>query len=520
MQPTAHSTGTIDLAKLEGMLSLLRSDELREIERIVADASPIWVPLPGPQTDAYNSPADILYYGGSAGGGKSDLLLGLALTNHRHSIIFRRQSVQLIGIQARLLDEILRSRTGWNGQSDILQRPDGRRIEFGSCNNAGDEIKYQGRPHDLLGFDEIPHFLESQFRFLCGWMRSTIPGQRTRIVCAGNPPTDVDGRWVIKFWAPWLDPTHARPAQPGELRWYTTINGQDVEVEDGSPQVIDGRTVYPMSRTFIPSSISNNPFLLKTGYEATLMALPEPLRSQMLLGDFRAGVEDSAWQLYPTSWVDAAMARWTPDGKKGAMDSAGADIARGGRDLTVVSTRYGNWYDKLAFVPGSQTPTGSVAAGFIIQHLRDRAVAHIDACGVGGETVGHLESNGVQTMALVGYDTDSCIGQHDKATGKLRFVNRRALDHWRLREALDPVTGDNIALPPDDELKGDLCAVMWKLMPNGIQVEKKEDIKKRTGRGLHKGDAVVLASIKTPKISLINARKASHVADWNPFDAL
>lgn len=37
-----------------------------------------WRPLPGPQTMAYSSPADELFYGGAAGGGKTDLLLGVA----------------------------------------------------------------------------------------------------------------------------------------------------------------------------------------------------------------------------------------------------------------------------------------------------------------------------------------------------------------------------------------------------------------------------------------------------------
>ena len=37
-----------------------------------------WSPLPGQQTIAYHSPADILFYGGAAGGGKTDLLVGVA----------------------------------------------------------------------------------------------------------------------------------------------------------------------------------------------------------------------------------------------------------------------------------------------------------------------------------------------------------------------------------------------------------------------------------------------------------
>jgi hypothetical protein len=40
--------------------------------------SPLWVPNVGRQSEAYDSLADELFYGGSAGGGKTELALGLA----------------------------------------------------------------------------------------------------------------------------------------------------------------------------------------------------------------------------------------------------------------------------------------------------------------------------------------------------------------------------------------------------------------------------------------------------------
>src|SRR5215813_1111270 len=51
---------------------------------------PIWSPQKGQQDKAYNSDADVIGYGGAAGGGKSFLGLGLAATKHHRSIIFRR----------------------------------------------------------------------------------------------------------------------------------------------------------------------------------------------------------------------------------------------------------------------------------------------------------------------------------------------------------------------------------------------------------------------------------------------
>ena len=66
--------------------------EVRNREIIQSQNPPIllWSPQPGAQSDAYNSDADELFYGGAAGGGKTDLGLGLAFTQHRHAICFRR----------------------------------------------------------------------------------------------------------------------------------------------------------------------------------------------------------------------------------------------------------------------------------------------------------------------------------------------------------------------------------------------------------------------------------------------
>jgi hypothetical protein len=49
-----------------------------------------WVPNVGPQTEAYYSEADEIFYGGKAGGGKTDLGVGLALTEHQRTLILRR----------------------------------------------------------------------------------------------------------------------------------------------------------------------------------------------------------------------------------------------------------------------------------------------------------------------------------------------------------------------------------------------------------------------------------------------
>ncbi|MFQ5955518.1 MAG: terminase [Kiloniellales bacterium] len=460
-----------------------------ELDRLLTAGtrSILWEPIPGPQVAAYRSPADALLYGGQAGGGKTDLLIGLALTGHRRSIIFRREYEQLKAIIDRC-QAIIRDRRLYNAQDRVWRLGDGRRLELGACQHPGDEQKFQGRPHDLKAFDEVSHFLESQFRFLIGWNRTTAPGQRVRVVCTGNPPTHADGEWVIRYWAPWLDEQHPYPAGPGELRWFAALDGKDVEVEDGRPFVHKRELVRPKSRSFIPAAVTDNPYLMATGYVATLQALPEPLRSMLLHGDFGAAQEDDPWQVIPTAWIKAAQARWTA-GPSEAMTALGVDVARGGRDFTVLSPRHGPWFAEQRLYPGQTTPDGAQVAALVVGALEDGALVNIDVVGVGTSPFDHLRDNGVAANPL---NSAEASRARDRS-GRLGFVNKRAEWWWRMREALDPGHGQHLMLPPDRGLLADLAAPRWKLTARGIQVESKEDIMRRIGRSPDRGDAAVYA---------------------------
>lgn len=519
-------------AEIKALLPFLTEDEKRELDQLLTVGMPIWSSLPGPQTMAYESEADVIGFGGSAGGGKTDLACGLALTKHSVSAIFRREATQLNGILERL-SEMLGTTNGYNGQKNIWRLPKtlyGDRIDFGSAQHPGDETKQQGRPKDLLVIDEAANFLESQVRFLMGWVRTTKANQKCTTLMTFNPPTNAEGRWIIKFFAPWLDEKYPNPAMPGELRWFATIDGNDVEVADKRPFVIVGKErqydfnpsehspeniIKPQSRTFIPSRITDNPYLMETGYMATLQSLPEPLRSQMLKGDFKAGIEDDPWQVIPTPWVLASQARWKPLEAKGPMDSIGSDPARGGKDKHVISRRHGTWFDELIRYPGTEAPDGPTVAGQVIQIRRDLSPVHIDMTGWGSSPFDFLKTNGIQTVGIN-------FGSGSKGLsvqGNLKFANMRAEIWWRMREALDPMNPNPIALPDDPALLADLCAPKWSLVAGGIQIEDKEQIKKRIGRSTDDGDAVCLANIATIKEGFWNSGPQSSATrkDYDPF---
>jgi len=488
----------IDLspAELIELMKRLSPEEQAELDKLLTQGLPPWLPQVGPQTRAYESPADIIFYGGQAGGGKTDLLLGLSLTAQKHSILFRRQAVQLVGIEERMTN-ILGSRDGYNSQTGVWRLPVGGRVlELGSVKEPGDWMKYQGRAHDAKLFDEICHFTELQFRSLIGWMRTDDPTVRQRVVCAGNPPTDAEGEWVVRFWAPWLDPQHPNPAKDGELRWFVTDeNGKDLEVPGPEPVMVGKELMTPKSRTFIRSSVDDNLFLQTTGYKATLQALPEPLRSQMLRGDFMAGRSDPVWQLIPTEWIKAAQARWKPRDAKGQMTALGLDVSRGGEDKTSAARRHSEWFDEILTVPGKVTDDGPKAAGFVAPLIRNGACICVDAIGIGSSALDFIKGLNLLVLAVVGSESS---GEFSVA-GNLRFKNKRAEMYWRLREALDPTAEVPIALPPDSELLTDLAAVRYKVVQMGtyagIQIRDKDEIREAIGRSPDKGDSVAMTFV-------------------------
>ena len=163
-------------------------------------ASRPWVPNVGPQTEAYYSEADEIFYGGEAGGGKTDLGVGLALTEHQRTLILRRINKDALKIKPRI-EEILGSDSGYNGQLQRWKLKD-RQIDIAGCEQESDKQRFKGDPHDLIVFDEGTDFLESQYRFIIRWNRSIDPKQRCRVLVTSNPPTTADGLWVVKYWGP------------------------------------------------------------------------------------------------------------------------------------------------------------------------------------------------------------------------------------------------------------------------------------------------------------------------------
>lgn len=439
----------------------------------------------------------------------TDLMLGVAHQRHHSSIIFRREFTQLGDLIERsynLLEGMGRFRAS---PHPLWRLNDGRRIMFSGVERESDVNKHKGRPRDFMGFDELTEFTEFQFRFLKAWNRTSKDGQRCRVICTFNPPTHAEGDWVIRYFAPWLDRRYHRPAKDGEVRWFAMLDGVDREVLNGrkfkwplghSDRVLkDGEKqeeIQPESRTFIRSRVEDNPFLMATGYKATLQALPEPYRSLMLQGRFDVSQQDHPNQVIPTAWVEAAQARWKkrPIAQVIAeLEDIGVDVARGGLDKTVYALRCGNYVDDLIKHPGKATPDGQSIIRDLLILLGSAPASHvkikIDAVGVGTSPVDLGRMFGLRVMPMFGGGKSV---KRDKSK-RLGFFNKRAEWAWGLREALDPASGEDIELPPSRSLMADLCSMRHELVPRGLKIEAKEDIKERIGRSPDEGEAVIYA---------------------------
>lgn len=218
-----------------------------------------------------------------------------------------------------------------------------------------------------------------------------------------------------------------------------------------------------------------------------------------VLGEFHSSDEDS---VIPLAWVEAAVDRWQawhdlPEAERPPLSGRrvlGGDVARTGRDSTVIAPRHGPAIIYLETHDREDTmrTTARVQAARGSGKSAGKPVPVVDSIGVGGEVVDRLRELRVPVLAYTG----SAGTRARTRDGEFGFTNVRSAAYWRLRELLDPAFGDEIMLPPDDLLLSDLTAPTWSIttgVPPKIQIERKEDLVARLGRSPDRGDTVVMA---------------------------
>lgn len=205
------------------------------------------------------------FYGGAAGGGKSDCLLMCALQHvdikGYSAIIFRKTFADLVKPGA-LIDRarawlVNFPEVKWVDKEKkfvFYREQNGKMvqwstIQFGYLETDNDRFNYQGGEYQFIGFDELTHISEVCYKYMFSRIRRLkgvdIP---LRIRGASNPPEDDLGTWV-----------------------YNRFVNPDTK----EPGVV-----------FIPAGLNDNPYIDKEEYEEALDKLDAVSRARLKDGNW------------------------------------------------------------------------------------------------------------------------------------------------------------------------------------------------------------------------------------------
>lgn len=250
-------------------------------------------PQKGPQEAFLKNSANIVIYGGAAGGGKTFALLLECLRwiekSNFSAVIFRRTSTQVRN-SGGLWDTSLtiyplcggyprESRLEWQFSS-------GAKVSFANLEYDKDRFNWQGSQIPLIGFDELTHFSWSQFMYMFSRNRS-VSGIPSYIRATTNPDPD---SWVRHMISWWIDEEtgYAIPERSGIIRWFVVENDKIIWGSSKEELTKKDPERLPKSFSFIASTVYDNRILLDRdpGYLSSLKALSRFEREQLLMGNW------------------------------------------------------------------------------------------------------------------------------------------------------------------------------------------------------------------------------------------
>lgn len=268
---------------------------------------------PGPQTQFLQCNADVAFYGGSAGGGKTYGLLLNPLYNKDNpkfgAVTFRRTTKQVRsegGLWDTAIDLYSAIGARPNQQDLHFTWAEGMRHTFAHMEYEKNRFDWQGAQIPLIQFDELTHFTWKQFSYMLSRNRS-MSGVKGQIRGTCNPDPD---HWVRRF-IDWYigEDGYAITERSGVIRWFVTL-GDEVKWADTKQEALekygvpglsenDEGQIRPKSFTFILSRLKDNQILMKSdpGYISNLMAMTRVERAR-LLGD---GERGGNWNIRPSA---------------------------------------------------------------------------------------------------------------------------------------------------------------------------------------------------------------------------
>jgi len=277
-----------------------------------------------PQRQYLESRADIVIFGGAAGGGKTFSLLADPV-RHRdvkgfRALVFRRTfpEINLPGGLWEASESMYRDLGGLPSYgAKSWSWPSGASIKFTHMQREADKFNYLGAEITMIGFDQLELFTESMFFYMLNRNRS-LCGVKPYLRATCNPDPDC---WVAGFIAWWIDPDTGFPryGRSGVVRWFYRAGdaihwyGSREEAETAHPDL--AAEGPPFGVTFIPAKLDDNRVLLEKdpAYRSKLMAMDRVSRGRLLDGNWK--VRATAGSYFDRAEVERV------DGLPGDMDA-------------------------------------------------------------------------------------------------------------------------------------------------------------------------------------------------------
>lgn len=254
---------------------ILDKEEIKEERPIIFE------PNPGPQTLFLQAPELEVLFGGAAGGGKSYALIADPIRHfdneHFVGLLLRRTNDELRELiwKTKQLYPQIYPNARFSEKASEWRFPSGARLWMSYLDRDEDVLRYQGQAYSWIGFDELTHwptpypwdYLRTRLRAAKG------TGLENALAMRGTTNPGGPGHsWVKKMF---ID-----PAPPNTPFW-----AQDPETGETLVDPETGEKLF--RRIFIPSMLSDNPYLAEDGaYRRNLASLPERRKKQLLYGDW------------------------------------------------------------------------------------------------------------------------------------------------------------------------------------------------------------------------------------------
>lgn len=231
--------------------------------------------------------------------------------------------------------------------------------------------------------------------------------------------------------------------------------------------------------------------------------------------------EQSEHALIRLSWCEAALRRANDPQQGKALRvgprSLGVDVAQSENgDQAAIARGVGALLEAVIALP---CPNATALGRQVWVQMKDAGIrpehVGVDPIGVGAATVNALDeaceaaglprtqrcSGGAKPLPALSRAADGAT--MDWLTDANRFRNLRAQMWWQLREDL---RNGLIGLPEDRELFRELTVVQFKDEGSVVQIESKDDIRKRLGRSPDRADAVVYWNWVRPRTRVADAQ--------------